>query len=163
VLVKEKKGKLTTLGPSTRRSSNPPNLPSMSSSVSESSSNGKPNAGFATRCEKSTSENRKSIEFKDYESGKSENRSKNKNANVASVLGKNVSRSVSGVCTGMSRSSASENNALHASKNGWLVQLRQLQPHYRVYPRYSLTLRLSKPFPSPLSFRPTRENTIPSY
>jgi hypothetical protein len=123
--------------------------------------NKKPNACASNGNGKNASENKKSTKHKSNESAKSENVSKNKNANVASEHEKNVSKSVSGVCGGMKRSSTSENNAWHASKNAWLGEHLLLAPHHRLRPRYLLTMRLSCLFPSRLSHRPTREKVFP--
>jgi hypothetical protein len=129
----------------------------MSKEGSGASKNGKPNAGFGMQSEKSASWNKKSTESKSNGSEKSENGSWNTNASVASEPEKNVSKSVCGACSGMQRSSASENNAWHASSNGWRGELLLLQPPHRPCPRYWLTLSLSHPFPSRLSYKPTRE------
>ena len=128
----------------------------MSKEGSGASKNGKPNAGFGMQSEKSASWNKKSTESKSNGSEKSENGSWNTNASVASEPENNVSKSVCGACSGMQRSSASENNAWHASSNGWRGELLLLQPPHRPCPRYWLTLSLSHPFPSRLSYKPTR-------
>jgi len=111
---------------------------------------------------KNASWNKKSIDGFGYESEKSARRMWNKNVSVASAPEKNVSKSVSSVCSGMSRSNTSENDAWHVSKNAWPDEHLSLQPIHRLSPRYSLTARLSRLFPSRLSYKPTRENGSPT-
>ncbi len=90
----------------------------MSERGSKVSKSEKSNAGFLTRCEKSASVNKKSIESEGNGSEKSVNWRRNTSVSVVSVPAKSVSKNASGVHSGMSRSSASENNVRHAHKSG---------------------------------------------
>ena len=122
-----------------------------------SNRNGKLNVSSGKRFVKSASENKKRIESKSNGSVKSVNGSRNSNASVVCVPENNVSKSACDAKSGMNRSSVSENDAWHASKNAWYGELLRLPPHHRLCPGYWLTLSLSHPFPSRLSYKPTRE------
>src|SRR5260370_8458561 len=119
------------------------------------SSNRKPSICLNKQNEKNASENRKSIEYRSNGSEKSEKRKRNSNVSVVCEHEKNVSKSVSGACSGMSRSSASENNAWHASKNAWLAELLLQDLHHRLCPGYWLMISPSSPSPTPLQPSPT--------
>src|SRR5258708_15981553 len=159
--VKQRNRKLALLPLRARRKSTRPNSPSMCKRGSGPSRNRKPSACFDKHNEKSASENKKSTDNESSRSEKSANGSRNTNGSAVCVPEKNVSKSDCGAERGMKRSSASENDAWHASSSGWRGSLRRLPPHHRLCPRYSLTLSLSVRFPSRLSYEPTPENGQP--
>src|SRR5215469_7522152 len=155
--VKQRKRKLALLLPRARRKSTRPNRPSMCKRESGPSRNRRPSVCFDKHNEKNASANKKSIESKSTGSEKSANGSRNPNESAVSEPEKSVSKSACDAERGMKRSGASENDAWHANKNAWHGELLRLSPHHRLCPRYSLTLSLSCPFPSRLSYKPPRE------
>src|SRR5712675_1553175 len=140
--VTQRNRKLALLPLRARRKSTRPKSPSMCKRESGPSCNRKPSVCF------------------DKHSEKSANGTRNTNGSAACVPEKNVSKSGCGAERGMKRSSASENDAWHASKSAWRGSLLRLPPHHRLCPRYSLTLSLSHPFPSRLSYKPPREKGL---
>src|SRR5712672_1757271 len=156
--VTQRNRKLALLPLRARRKSTRPKSPSMCKRESGPSCNRKPSVCFDKHNEKNACENKKSTDNESSRSEKSANGTRNTNGSAACVPEKNVSKSGCGAERGMKRSSASENDAWHASKSAWRGSLLRLPPHHRLCPRYSLTLSLSHPFPSRLSYKPPREN-----
>src|SRR5437667_2459930 len=116
--------------------------------VNEPKRNGQPNASSLNRSGRRASVSKKNIEHEGDRSEKSVKKIWNRNANVVSGPGKNVSKNGSFAKSGMRRSSVSENSAWHASLSEWHARRLRLRRNERLRPRYWLPTRLSCRFPS---------------
>ena len=102
-----------------KRRTNMPSPPSMSKGGSGCKQEQEAKRLLVNRNEKNASGNKKSTEPRSNGSEKSENMNRNTNVSVACEPEKNVSKSACDVCSGMQRSSVSENDACtQARTNG---------------------------------------------